>query len=71
MHYIAYALRGDEKPDLVEVFRSLSQKFDGAYNLVFLNAMGDMVVLRDPLGFALVLAQDGGFFAAPAKASRS
>ena len=50
MHYLSHELSqcGDERPDLVEVFRNLSQKFDGAYNLVFLNAMGDMVVLRDP-----------------------
>jgi amidophosphoribosyltransferase len=65
MHFIAHALRGDERPDLVEVFRHLSQKFDGAYNLVFLNAMGDMVVLRDPVGIRpLCYAQDGPLFAA-------
>src|SRR6478672_2887563 len=39
MHYIAHELRGDDRPDLVDVFRRLSAKFDGAYNLVFLNAM--------------------------------
>jgi amidophosphoribosyltransferase len=49
----------------VQVFRNLSQKFDGAYNLVFLNAMGDMVVLRDPHGFRpLCYAQEGPLFAA-------
>ncbi len=65
MHFIAHALRGDERPNLIEVFRELSQKFDGAYNLVFLNAMGDMVVLRDPLGIRpLCFAQDGPLFAA-------
>src|SRR6476659_3416659 len=65
MHFIAHALRGDERPDLVEVFRHLSQKFDGAYNIVFLNAMGDMVVLRDPTGLRpLCIAQDGPLFAA-------
>src|SRR5262252_10731446 len=67
MHYLSHALSqcGDQRPDLVEVFRRLSQKFDGAYNLVFLNAMGDMVVLRDPHGFRpLCYAQDGPLFAA-------
>jgi amidophosphoribosyltransferase len=65
MHYIAHALRGDERPNLAEVFRELSAKFDGAYNLVFLNAMGDMVVLRDPLGLRpLCYAQEGPLFAA-------
>ncbi len=65
MHYIAHALRGDEPPGLVEVFAELSRKFDGAYNLVFLNAMGDMVVLRDPLGLRpLCYATDGPLFGA-------
>jgi amidophosphoribosyltransferase len=68
MHHLGHELGryGDERrPDLVEVFRNLSSRFDGAYNLVFLNAMGDMVVLRDPNGFRpLCYAQDGGLFAA-------
>jgi amidophosphoribosyltransferase len=65
MHYIAHEMRGDDRPDLVDVFRRLAAKFDGAYNLVFLNAMGDMVVLRDPVGIRpLVYAQDGPMFGA-------
>jgi len=67
MHYLSHELSqcGDDRPDLVQVFRNLSAKFDGAYNLVFLNAMGDMVVLRDPHGFhPLCYAQDGPLFAA-------
>jgi amidophosphoribosyltransferase len=67
MHYLSHELSqcGDDRPDFVEVFRRLSKKFDGAYNLVFLNAMGDMVVLRDPHGFRpLCYAQDGPLFAA-------
>jgi amidophosphoribosyltransferase len=67
MHYLSNELSrcGDERPDLVEVFRNLARQFDGAYNLVFLNALGDMVVLRDPHGFRpLCYAQDGPLFAA-------
>ncbi|HEY7428799.1 MAG TPA: amidophosphoribosyltransferase [Gemmataceae bacterium] len=67
MHYLSHELGqyGDSRPDLLEVFRNLSRKFDGAYNMVFLNAMGDMVVLRDPHGFRpLCIAQDGPLFAA-------
>ncbi|MBX7105138.1 MAG: amidophosphoribosyltransferase, partial [Gemmataceae bacterium] len=65
MHFIAHALRGDSRPDLVEVFSELSEQIDGAYNLVFLNALGDMVVLRDPLGIRpLCIAHEGPFFAA-------
>jgi amidophosphoribosyltransferase len=64
-HYLSYALRNDERPDLVEVFRHLSEKFDGAYNIVFLNAMGDMAIVRDPKGFRpLCYAEDGPLFAA-------
>jgi amidophosphoribosyltransferase len=65
MHYLSHELRGDERPDLAQVFRNLAAKFDGAYSLVFLNAMGDMVVLRDARGFRpLCYAQDGPLFAA-------
>ena len=65
MHYLSHELRSDTKPDLVQVFRNLYEKFDGAYNIVFLNGMGDMVVLRDPTGFRpLCFAQDGPLFAA-------
>ncbi|MFW6133778.1 MAG: amidophosphoribosyltransferase, partial [Planctomycetota bacterium] len=51
MHALAYRLRGDAPADLCRVMRSLSESFDGAYNIVFLDAMGRMVVARDPLGF--------------------
>jgi amidophosphoribosyltransferase len=65
MHYLAYELRHDERPDLVQVFRNLSKKFDGAYNLVFLNALGEMAIIRDPKGFRpLCYSQEGPLFAA-------
>jgi amidophosphoribosyltransferase len=54
MHYLAHALRRDERLDLVDVFRELCRQFDGAYNIVYLNAMGDMAILRDPKGFRIV-----------------
>src|SRR5947209_190217 len=31
MHYLSHELRGDERPDLVQVFANLTRKFDGAY----------------------------------------
>src|SRR3954447_25556414 len=42
-HYLSHELSlcGDERPDLVDVFRNLANRFDGAYNIVYLNAMGD------------------------------
>jgi amidophosphoribosyltransferase len=65
MHYIAHEMRGDERQDLVQLFSRLAAKFDGAYNLVFLNAMGEMVVLRDPMGIRpMCYAQDGPVFGA-------
>jgi amidophosphoribosyltransferase len=64
-HYLSYELRHDEPPDLVQVFRNLSRKFDGAYNLVFLNALGDLAVVRDPKGFRpLCYSVEGPLFAA-------
>src|SRR5437762_3715334 len=64
-HYLAYELRGHDRPSLVDVFGNLSRKFEGAYNLVYMNAMGDLVVARDPKGFRpLCYAQDGALFAA-------
>ncbi|HEV3438193.1 MAG TPA: amidophosphoribosyltransferase [Gemmata sp.] len=65
MHYISHEMRGDERPDIVDMFRQLAAKFDGAYNLVYLNAMGEMVVLRDPIGIRpLCYALDGPVFGA-------
>ncbi len=65
MHYLSYELRGEDRPDLVEVFSNLCRRFDGAYNIVYLNAMGDLVVARDPRGFRpLCYAIDGPLFAA-------
>ncbi len=67
MHYLSHELSrcGDDRPDLANIFENLSRQFDGAYNLVYLDAMGDMVVLRDPHGFRpLCYAQDGPMFAA-------
>jgi len=65
MHYLSHELRGEERPDLVDVFRNLSRCFDGAYNIVFMNAMGDLAVVRDPKCFRpMCYAQDGSLFAA-------
>jgi len=65
MHYICAALSPQEEPDLLEVCQSLAALFDGAYNIAFLNALGDMFVARDPLGFKpLCYALEGSLFAA-------
>jgi amidophosphoribosyltransferase len=65
MHEISRELAGDRQLPLIEIMRNLVQRFDGAYSLVFLNAEGDMLVARDPLGIKpLCYAVDGPLFAA-------
>jgi len=65
MHELSRALARDAQPPLAEVCRRLCGKFDGAYALVFLDALGNMVVARDPLGIKpLSYAIDGPLFAA-------
>jgi len=66
MHSLSYELQGDAiETDWVEVFRRMSARFDGAYNIVLLTARGDLVVARDPMGFRpLCIAEHGPLFAA-------
>ena len=65
MHYLSYGLRGERAPSLVSVFRMLGETFDGAYSLAFLNASGEMAVVRDPLGIKpLCYAQTDEWFMA-------
>jgi amidophosphoribosyltransferase len=65
MHLLSSALSRDERPPLVEVCGEVASRFDGAYSLVFLNALGDMMVARDPLGIKpLSYAVEGPLFAA-------
>jgi amidophosphoribosyltransferase len=65
MHEISRELSGDQRPRLVEMMHNVSQRFDGAYSLVYLNACGEMLVARDPLGLKpLCYAKEGPLFAA-------
>ncbi|MGE0755497.1 MAG: amidophosphoribosyltransferase [Pirellulaceae bacterium] len=65
MHEMSRELSGDRRPELIDVIRRVSERFDGAYSMVFLNARGDMFVARDPLGIKpLCYAFDGSLFAA-------
>jgi amidophosphoribosyltransferase len=50
MHEIGREFSGDRRPTLVEVMRNVSQRFDGAYSIAFLNAVGEMFLARDPIG---------------------
>ncbi|MFH1848671.1 MAG: amidophosphoribosyltransferase [archaeon] len=66
MHYLGRELKGSSKPNLVNVFRNLSKIFDGCYCLAFLNASGDLAVIRDPNGWRPMCygRKDGIFMAA-------
>jgi len=65
MHHLCKALRADRQPPLFDVCAELAEKFDGAYSLVFLDALGNMAVARDPLGIKpLSYATEGPLFAA-------
>jgi amidophosphoribosyltransferase len=65
MHLLSQQMQQTEKPDLVTLFSTVAQRLDGAFNLTFLNALGEMVLLRDPLGIRpLCYAIDGPLFAA-------
>jgi amidophosphoribosyltransferase len=65
MHQICAALSKDRHPPLIDVCRHFARKFDGAYSIVFLDALGNMMVARDPLGIKpLSYAIEGPLFAA-------
>jgi len=65
MHEICRAISFEEPLPLEDVCRRLAARFDGAYSLVFLDALGNMIVLRDPLGVKpLSYAIEGPLFAA-------
>lgn len=66
MHLISREIsRQADGVDLLELLKRLSSELDGAYNIVFLNALGDMFVSRDPLGIRpLCYAVEDGLFAA-------
>jgi len=70
MHALAYRLRGDKPRSLRQVMGSLARSFDGAYNIVYLDAMGRMFVCRDPLGFRpMSWATQGRLFAAASEST--
>jgi amidophosphoribosyltransferase len=65
MHEISREMSGDRHPRLIDLMRNISQRFDGAFTLVMLNARGQMLVARDPLGIKpMCYAIQGSLFAA-------
>ena len=66
MHLLSAELSTESRQlDLSDLLAKVSSHLDGAYNIVFLNAVGDMFVARDPMGIRpLCYAFDGSLFAA-------
>jgi amidophosphoribosyltransferase len=65
MHEFSRQLADSERPRLVDALRQLAGRLDGAYSIVVLNAKGEMLVARDPLGIKPVsYAIQHGVFAA-------
>ncbi len=65
MHFISKAMVGGKRRPLEDVFNELSEVFDGAYNLNYLDAEGRMAVVRDPIGIRpLCYSKEDGFFMA-------
>ena len=50
LHFLEKEQVGENKKELPEVFSNISNIFDGAFNIVYLNAEGTLVAMRDPLG---------------------
>ncbi len=56
---------GAGRRTLVDVFRDAASSFDGAFSLAFLNARGEMLIARDPLGIKpMCFALEDSLFAA-------
>ncbi|MCA8986837.1 MAG: amidophosphoribosyltransferase [Planctomycetaceae bacterium] len=65
MHLFSQEFSQNGRDDLVGMMTRLSRRLDGAYNIVFLNALGDMFFARDPLGIRpLCYAVEGPLVAA-------
>src|SRR3989338_1943609 len=66
MHYLARELKGSKNPPLLSIFQNISRRFDGAYNIAFINGYGNLAVCRDPLGFRPLCysIKDGDLFVA-------
>ena len=65
MHEISRQLEVQDSDCLIEMIRSVSKRLDGAYSLAMLNAKGEMLIARDPLGIKpMCYAIHGAMFAA-------
>jgi amidophosphoribosyltransferase len=64
-HLIAHELSLDAEVDPVTLLKKIASRVDGSWNVVYLNARGQMFASRDPLGIRpLCYAVEGPLFAA-------
>ena len=65
MHELSKELTADPDICLVKLIRNIAQRLDGAYSIAYLNAKGEMLIARDPLGIKpMCYAVEGNLFAA-------
>lgn len=65
MHEFNRVFSHTHRPTLIDAMRQVARRLDGAYSLVLLNACGEMLVARDPLGIKpLCYAVQDSLFAA-------
>jgi amidophosphoribosyltransferase len=65
MYEISRQLSKRESNCLVEMLRTVAKRLDGAYSLALMNAKGEMLIARDPLGIKpMCYAVQGSMFAA-------
>ena len=71
MHLLSKYISDTGGDDHVEVFRRISEDFDGAFNITFLDAEGNLIAMRDPRGFrplATVETETGSYAASESSA---
>ncbi|HIH09415.1 MAG TPA: amidophosphoribosyltransferase [Candidatus Diapherotrites archaeon] len=50
LHFLEKEQVGEKETPMDKAFSRLAHKFDGAYNIVYINAEGTLAAMRDPLG---------------------
>ena len=65
MHEFSRQLLQDSQVSLIGMIRNISRRLDGAWSLAYVNAKGEMLIARDPLGIKpMCYAVKGPLFAA-------
>ncbi len=51
LHFLSKEFVGSKKVSIFNAFKNLAKKFDGSYNIAYIDAEGTIAVIRDPYGF--------------------